>query len=109
MEISIDKLKIVIGLATDKIATTIIQDIAGSDLSASKFSYVYDVLLEREHISLIIKYSDQEVLKTSYFYTLTGSESGTIKVSLSDIDGENVLSIDFNKNFNFSRLIEEYR
>lgn len=108
MEIGIDKLKAVVGLATDKIATTLIQDIASSDLSMSNFSYTYDVLVEREHISLAIQYSAQEVLKTSYFYTLTGSESGSIKISLSDTNGENVLSLDFNANYDFSRAIKHY-
>ncbi|MET1312399.1 hypothetical protein [Vibrio parahaemolyticus] len=108
MEIGIDKLKAVVGLATDKMATSLIQDIAGSDLPISNFSYAYNVLVEREHISLVIQYSDQEVLKTSYFYTLTGSESGSIKISLSDTNGENVLSLDFNANYDFSRAIESY-
>lgn len=108
MELGIDKLKAVVGLATDKIATTLIQDIAGSDLSMSNFSYAYDVLVEREYISLAIQYSAQEVLKTSYFYTLTGSESGSIKISLSDTNGENVLSLDFNANYDFSRAIKHY-
>ncbi|EOW9662248.1 hypothetical protein ACO14J_002307 [Vibrio parahaemolyticus] len=108
MEIGIDKLKAVVGLATDKIATTLIQDIAGSDLSMSNFSYTYDVLVEREYISLVIQYSAQEVLKTSYFYTLTGSESGSVKISLSDTNGENVLSLDFNANYDFSKAIEHY-
>lgn len=108
MEIGIDKLKAVVGLATDKIATTLIQEISGSDLSTSNFSYTYDVLIEREHISLAIQYSAQEVLKTSYFYTLSGSESGSIKISLSDTNGDNVLSLDFNANYDFSRAIEHY-
>ncbi|HCZ9564416.1 TPA: hypothetical protein O4I89_002866 [Vibrio cholerae] len=108
MEIEFDKLKAIICLATDKMATILIQEIAGNEIPISKFSYSYDVLVDREHIALVIQYNSQNVLNTTYFYTLTGSPSGAIKISLSDTKGKEVLSLDFNENYDFSHAISHY-
>jgi len=82
MDMSVDKLKAVVGLAVDKIATTMIQDIAGQNTSLKNYSYDYNVLIERE--------------------------DGSIKISLSDSEENEVLSIDFNANYDFEDVISHY-
>ena len=108
MDINVDKLKAIVGLAIDKMATTLIQDIAGQDISLKNYSYDYSVLIEREYVSLVIQYTSQEVLKTFFFYTLVGGEDGSIKISLSDSEENEVLSLDFNSDFDFERVISDY-
>ncbi|WP_148611866.1 hypothetical protein [Aeromonas sobria] len=109
MDLGIDKLKAIIGLATDKMAVTLIQDIAGKELSLKKYSYVYNVLIERKYISLTILFSSKEVLKTSYFYTLLSREDGAITISLSDSNNDEVISIEFNADYDFESAIMNYR
>ncbi|OEE75653.1 hypothetical protein [Vibrio genomosp. F6] len=108
MKISIEKLKAVVGIATDKMATTLIQEIAGSDLAMGNFSYSYDVQIDQQVISLNIQYSSQTVLETHYSYDLLGDSLGSIKISLLDSNGEEPLSLEFNTDFDFESAIEHY-
>lgn len=108
INISIEKLKAIIGLAVDKTATDLIEGIADEELSMEDFSYSYKVLVEREHVSLEVSYKAKEILKTAYFYSLEGDKDGSIKISLSDSDDNNVLTIEFEPDYDFNKVIGNY-
>lgn len=103
-----DKFKAIIGLAIDRAATDFIKEVVDESMLMKNFSYSYEILVKREHVSLEVCYNSQEVFKTTYFYSLQGSEDGSIEISLSDSNDEIFLTMDFNADYDFDKLIGEY-
>lgn len=108
MEISVDKLKAIIGVAIDRRATDLIKNISEDKLSLKDFSYYYDVLVERQFVSLVVEYCSNEILKVNYFYMLRGSDDGAIKISLSDLNDDEVLRVEFEPEFDFDAAMKVY-
>lgn len=90
--------------ATDQLALDLVDGIAGVEFARNDFSYKSTILIEREFIEICISYLDKEVMKSSYFYSLEGWEDGSVKVSLVDSVGDEVLSITFESDYDFNKL-----
>lgn len=109
MRIEMSKLKAILGVAVDKVATDFIKNIAEPErISLQKFTYTYKVDLEKENITLEILYQTSVILDASYFYTLLGSEDGALKVSLCNSHNEEFLAIEFEPNYDFESIINQY-
>ncbi|WP_163934360.1 hypothetical protein [Paraferrimonas sp. SM1919] len=109
MQISQATLQAIISHAIESKASYLIKNIAEDTMSLEKFSYVYDVLFDRQFVSLAVEYCSDEILKTNYFYSLLGSDDGAIKFSLSDSSDEEVLSIEFEPGYDFDSLVENHK
>lgn len=109
MDIKIDKFKAIIGITLDHKATDFIKKVAeGERGGLENFSYTYDVSVEKNSVHLEIFFYNSKILDTCYTYNLLGSDDGSIKIVLIDSNGEDVIKIEFEEDFNFDRAIKNH-